>query len=264
MVKKQGKDRHSSSISGLQNATLREQNVGRKHANPSSMLKMEHLKRLATWAGGEASIPSLGALFGHHLAANAEAEGVPSDRSIFSCQRCETILQPGRNCTVRIERNTATGSKSRRTSGISRNRIVYTCNFCSHRNSRNGTPVGHVKDLLASRPLPSGGSTSVDSCSAERIEKDSTVKSASPARAASNVPADDCPQTPSSGVDVCLSSKQKKKREAAQSEAAGPGKDGGVSGKRRRKRWSSVKEIALSGEREREGRISSLPIPFLM
>lgn len=143
--------------------------------------------------------------------------------------------------------------------------------------------MGHVKGLLASRP-------SVDSSSAERIEKDSTfaadpgnhgvglsIKSTSSEGAASNVPADDCPQTPSGGVDVCLSSKKKKrKREGAQSgppmapkdglfnAAAGSGKDGGVSAKRRRKRWSSVKEIALSSERERERRISSLPIPFLM
>lgn len=42
------------------------------------------------WAGGEASIPSLGAVFGRHLAANAEAEGVPLDRSIFSCQRYDS------------------------------------------------------------------------------------------------------------------------------------------------------------------------------
>lgn len=65
--------------------TLREEKIGKQEVNVSSMLKMEHLQNLATWASGEGSVPCLAALFGRSLAANAEAAGVPLDRSLFAC-----------------------------------------------------------------------------------------------------------------------------------------------------------------------------------
>lgn len=69
--------------------TLREETSGKKQGfvSAKSTLKMEHMKNLAIWAGNESSIPSLGAFFGHRLAATAEALDVPSDPSLFSCQR---------------------------------------------------------------------------------------------------------------------------------------------------------------------------------
>jgi len=67
--------------------SLREENTGKKHVNVSSMLRMEHLQKLATWASVEAGIPPLGILFGHRLAASAESEGVPLDPSTFVCHR---------------------------------------------------------------------------------------------------------------------------------------------------------------------------------
>lgn len=72
--------------------TLREELGGKKkqsHVNGKSMLKLEHIKNLATWASGEGSIPSLGAFFGQKLATSAESLGVPSDPSLFTCQRFE-------------------------------------------------------------------------------------------------------------------------------------------------------------------------------
>ena len=69
--------------------TMREESSGKKQSsvNPKSMLKLDHLKNLAIWATAEASVSSLGAFFGHRLAATAEALGVPPDPSLFSCQR---------------------------------------------------------------------------------------------------------------------------------------------------------------------------------
>lgn len=67
--------------------TLREENTGKKNVDVTSILRIQHLKRLATWASGEARIPPLGALLGERLAANAEASGVPLDSSTFLCQR---------------------------------------------------------------------------------------------------------------------------------------------------------------------------------
>lgn len=69
--------------------TLREESTGKRETNISakSVLRLLHIKNLATWASGKASIPSFGALFGHHLAASAEALGTPADPSLFTCQK---------------------------------------------------------------------------------------------------------------------------------------------------------------------------------
>lgn len=87
-----------SSHSRVQQApsiTLREESYGKQHKPLSvkSMLKFDHIKNLALWAGVEASIPSLSAFFGHRLAATAEAFDVPPDPSLFSCQRCDETYQ---------------------------------------------------------------------------------------------------------------------------------------------------------------------------
>ena len=55
--------------------------------NPKAALKLDHLQRLALWTGGETSIPSLGAFFGHKLASTQEGLDVPADLSMVSCQR---------------------------------------------------------------------------------------------------------------------------------------------------------------------------------
>ncbi|XP_031278702.1 uncharacterized protein LOC116137156 isoform X2 [Pistacia vera] len=131
--------------------SLREQNLGKKQTNTinvKSRLKLDHLQNLATWAGGEASVPSLAAFFGHHLAAANESMGLQPDPSLFSCQRCETILQPGFNCTVRIEKTHVKARSKRKKSRIStQNSVVYKCQFCLHRNLKKGTPIGHMKEI---------------------------------------------------------------------------------------------------------------------
>ncbi|XP_059276201.1 uncharacterized protein LOC132030539 [Lycium ferocissimum] len=126
------------------------------HVNPKSMLKLDHIKNLATWASGEASIPSLGPFFGQRLAASTELLGVPPDPSLFTCQRCESILQAGYYCTARIEKNKRKARKKHKTSGIPpKNCVVYECHFCSHRNLKRGTPRGYVKTLFPAKPKTS-------------------------------------------------------------------------------------------------------------
>ena len=160
--------------------------------------------------------------------------------------RCETVLQPGRNCSIRIEKIKSSRSKSRKASGVFQNEIVYTCNFCSHRNSTKGTPKGHVKDLSAAR------SVLLDSSSAEKTENDPNSRGSS-----TNLPPVDCPPTPSGVVDFRSLAKSNK-------ETILPETEGSVPNKRRKRKWSTVKEIATSSEREREQRFSNLAIPFRM
>ncbi|GMP96821.1 hypothetical protein CsSME_00045301 [Camellia sinensis var. sinensis] len=54
--------------------TLREESSGKKQPN-----------NLAVWASGEASIPYLGAFFGHQLAALGESLGSSPNPSLFPC-----------------------------------------------------------------------------------------------------------------------------------------------------------------------------------
>ncbi|XP_008784058.2 uncharacterized protein LOC103703120 isoform X6 [Phoenix dactylifera] len=129
---------------GHQGATIREESTGKKCFNVRSILRLKHLQKMATWTGKEAPVRPLSAFFGRLLAAHAEAAGAPLDPFLFPCERCETILQPGYNCTVRIDKNEIKAS--------TQNNIIYKCHFCSHRNLKGGTPTGHVKELLATKP----------------------------------------------------------------------------------------------------------------
>ena len=88
-----------SSSNGFHNPiSLREEITGKKQSkggnsiNSKSMLKLEHLQKLATWASGEAAIPSLGALFGQHLAAVTEAAWAPPNHSLFCCERLDFLF----------------------------------------------------------------------------------------------------------------------------------------------------------------------------
>lgn len=67
--------------------TLREENIGKKHADVASILKLQHLTRVATWASGAGEMPPLGSILGQRTAATAEASGLPLDPSSFLCQK---------------------------------------------------------------------------------------------------------------------------------------------------------------------------------
>ncbi|MCL7029548.1 hypothetical protein MKW94_014112 [Papaver nudicaule] len=67
---------------------------------------------------------------------------------------CESILQSGSNCNVRIEKNGLKKKEKRRknSSVPPQNSVVYACNFCSHRNLKRGTSKNHMKEILPPRP----------------------------------------------------------------------------------------------------------------
>lgn len=139
------------SESGFRNSiTLREAATGKIKTKPitntKSHLRIEHLKKLAVWAITDPSIPSLAAFYGHHLATVSEAAGVPPDPSLVTCQRCETILHPGFNSTVRIEKNRSkVRHRHKKFGSVAQNNAVYKCHFCSHHNLKRGTAKGHLK-----------------------------------------------------------------------------------------------------------------------
>ncbi|XP_022136586.1 uncharacterized protein LOC111008256 isoform X2 [Momordica charantia] len=65
---------------------------------------------------------------------------------------CETILQPGSNCSIRIEKNKAKRRrKHNKCSNLTQNNLVYYCHYCSCRNIKRGTPKGHMKVRYAQK-----------------------------------------------------------------------------------------------------------------
>ncbi|VAI69290.1 unnamed protein product [Triticum turgidum subsp. durum] len=151
MGKKPGNAGPSSASRPMNQAvSLREETSGKTQADPPSLLRVQHLQRLGAWASGEVGVGSIGALLGRRLATNAEAAGIPIGASTFLCQRCESILQPGFNCTIRIKNNKRNG-KRRKKSNPGQNSVVYACHFCGDENLIRGSGKGIVKGLLSSR-----------------------------------------------------------------------------------------------------------------
>ncbi|VAH23692.1 unnamed protein product [Triticum turgidum subsp. durum] len=152
MGKKPGSAGPSSTASRPMNqaVSLREETSGKTQADTPSLLRVQHLQRLGAWASGEAGVGSIGALLGRRFAMDAEAARIPIGASTFLCQRCESILQPGFNCTIRIKNNKKK-AKRRKKSNPGQNSVVYACHFCGDQNLIRGSGKGIVKGLLSSR-----------------------------------------------------------------------------------------------------------------
>ncbi|CAO2165120.1 unnamed protein product [Urochloa humidicola] len=133
-----------------QAVSIREETSGKTRVDEATLLRVNHLQRIAAWSGAEAGVGPVGALLGRRLAASAEAAGVPLSAATFLCQRCETVLKPGFNCTVRIM-NKRNKAKRRKKSNRCQNSVSYACHFCGDQNLILGSGKGVVKSLLPSR-----------------------------------------------------------------------------------------------------------------
>ncbi|KAG9441239.1 hypothetical protein H6P81_017093 [Aristolochia fimbriata] len=261
--------------SGFHCTTLREESSGRKEIKGSkdvnSMLKLQHLQKLATWASGEASLPPLGALLGHSLASGGESLGIPLDPSILQCQRCETILQPAYNCTVRIEKVTAKAKRHKKSSNLPQNNVVYTCHFCSHRNLKRGTPRGYMKEIQAARNRTPSESNCSDS-GLKIVSSMSETVSGSKLKGSSFEHVESSPVTPMQKTDI-MTANMKLKSGQGSTKSTGflsnatiteQVKENCGSSRRRKRGWSSLKEIAESSEQANKRKLDNLTIPFFM
>ncbi|KAM1018527.1 hypothetical protein ACFX2I_040016 [Malus domestica] len=300
-----GKRVPNTAFASTNNISLREltgkkQTKGGSSINAKAALKLEHLQRLVVWTGAEASVPSLGALFGRTLAAAQEAIVVPPEPSLFPCQRCETVLQPGFNCTVRIEKNRAKARRrSKKLINFSQNNVVYTCHFCSHQNLKRGTPNGHMKTICPPKakttsklnlaksiskkfvnskkttagdevskaheiaPSTGGEIPTVDTPAGE--DEVSKANEVAPS-AGTEIPSVDTPATPAvkTGITLLLGGKKRRRNNSATKKPAEPESSPTSIGenttstlnKRRRKSWTSLKEIAKRSDHSKMRKIS--------
>nr|GME03460.1 Ribonuclease P protein component 4 like [Ipomoea batatas] len=162
MGKKELKAGGSGSVT-LGSITPRQKPKGNKqsHVNAKLMLKLEHIKNLAVWASGEASIPSLGAFFGNRLAASSEA----LDVNLFFNQAIIVLFELRRMNDAKARR------RNKKPRNSPHNYVVYNCQFCSHRNLKRGTARGYLKQICPPKDRPS---TKVEH------PKSSTTKSSKP------------------------------------------------------------------------------------
>ncbi|KAI4367873.1 hypothetical protein MLD38_016496 [Melastoma candidum] len=280
--------------------------------DPRSMLKLDHLQRLSTWASGAGSAPSLAALFGRRLAAGREALAVLPDPSLVTCQRCEAILQPGYNCTIRVKKSRAKKrQRSQKPRTPTQNNVVYSCQFCLHRNVKRGTPKGHMKVLHPAKARPISQKKSktdmslissnleIKNASIDERSKISTLgfSAAEPLLHTSGIldnganiyensqicepgfPVSEAglsdnklgtPVTKHSLELLSESRRRKRNRSSAKKSAEPEGGPAsaeasvGTSKKRRKRSWTTLREIAERSESGMGKSISDLKIPFLI
>ncbi|XP_021899417.1 uncharacterized protein LOC110815787 [Carica papaya] len=286
-----GKRRSTNTVPNTQSRSqnlisLREEVTGKKQmkgearatrsTNMKAILRHEHSQNLAVWAGQDASMPSLAAFFGQRLAADGEAAGIVPDPSLFSCQRCETILQPGFNCTIRIEKNSVKAQRSSKKldSLLTQNNVVYKCHFCSYKNLKRGTQKGHMKEIYPVKPtliqklqLSNPAKSILHSCVFNT--KEGTTKCQDEIQKVDGIT--NSPVTPMVRPAATLLDRNKRKRNKSRtpkpsefenkSAIADLDKTLSASSKRR-KSWTTLKEIVESNERDTNRQITNLKIPF--
>ena len=186
--------------------------------------------------------------------------------------RCETLLQPGDNCTVRIEKNIKRTRHRKKSRVPIQNNVIYTCHFCLHRNVMMGTAKGHVKELLASRVGHDSeskflGSAEPKSNSKERIatnQEKSHFGKCKESLSFSQKPISEV-KCHSSVTPGSVLSRKKPKLDGSSKVAisgADDAKSTSGSSKRKKKGWSSLKQIVESNEHENKFNTSNLVIPF--
>ena len=160
---------------------------------------------------------------------------------------------------------------------------MYKCHFCSHQNLKRGTAKGHLKKICPTKDkssLESTPPTKPIRHESSKLEKHVVSKDETGEKDvfASKVVVKDVPnlngsETPPNKSTPPLLEGKKRRRNSSTSKSAieTPSMSARVdvtrtqstSTKRRKKSWTSLKEIAQSKERD-NSRVASLAIPFFL
>lgn len=198
------------------------------------------------------------------------------DAMLFN--RCESILQPGHNCTVRIEKNKSKVQRRHKKPHLTtQNNVVYKCHFCSHRNLMRGTSKGYVKEICPPKPKPALKLKIAEPAVKKHLSLEKATEIPSnkvdfvdlPPLAGRNLETS-FPATPlQTPILSLLDSKRKKRnrstKKVAESETTIEADNSiHISSKRRKKSWTSLKEIAESSRNDVGNKSINLSIPFFI
>ncbi|KAL3690711.1 hypothetical protein R1sor_004362 [Riccia sorocarpa] len=219
--------------------------------NQAGFLKAHYLAKVAEWAA--ATVPNLGAFFGQRLAAASEALAIPPPTSYSLCQRCETVLKVGENCSVLV---TKAPKKWRRLkskgagagAGV-KNAIVYHCYFCKFDNKTPATAKAYAKAKLA-QPGPqmktSGSSKQTQSAAGTKAPSTVATQAKNPGSSKTSAAV---PEARKVAQVAAVSTPIGKPLSAFVSSPMTPSSvaDATTGGKKRkRKGWSTLKEMATA------------------
>ncbi|KAG8038608.1 hypothetical protein GUJ93_ZPchr0254g2866 [Zizania palustris] len=292
MGKKRGDhvpDAVGAARAGNQAVSIREENSGKTRADAASLLRLQHLQRLAAWACGEAGVAPVSALLGRRLAGEAEAAGIPLGASTFVCQRCETVLQPGFNCTIRlsVERNE---NEEMPTPNLLNDSLEGVVSLSVELNqSATATEQEDISQKTVVSITDGKCIKETESITAVKIkvcESDVLLKAEFPVGSTFVTPQKrklmDVMDPKDSAELLETRSMQTKKGERSGSVngkaptpstkcapnnkpvASGSSQTSGSSRKRARKGWTTLKQIAEKEELERKEKMGSFVIPFFM
>ncbi|XP_057803764.1 uncharacterized protein LOC131019098 [Salvia miltiorrhiza] len=202
----------------------------------------------------------------HHQLQIPVSGGSPLLLQLF---KCESILQPGNNCSVGIQKKR---SKVRHRRKGLKGDIVCRYQFCCHQNMMRGTLKGYVKEICPPKPKPAPNLKKVqenhpsagNAATAVEVDSDSLLPfdGQNPETRSPTTP------LPKTGVSLLDSRRRKrncsgaKKVDEAQisSAAADMEKSVEASSKTRKKSWTSLKEIAESSGKK----FTDLTVPFFI
>jgi len=189
----------------------------------------------------------------------------------FLC-RCEAVLHPGFNSTVRIEKNRSkVRHRHKKFGSIAQNNVVYKCHFCAHKNLKRGTPKGHSKKLCRTKDkscLESTPATKPIRHESSKLEKhvESKDEAGEIHVVASKVVVMDVADLNGMETLPCTSTptlldgkKQRRNSSTSKNVIETPS----TSSKRRKKSWTSLKEIVQSKECD-NSRVADLAMPFFL
>lgn len=196
----------------------------------------------------------------------------------ISC-RCETVLQPGFNCNVRIEKVSANKKKHMRrrykkkpNMFLPQNNVVYYCNFCSHRNLKRGTTKGQMKEMYPPKPKTTRPRPKIDKEMSvvvvpQEIQSDILLPSSPERRCNENDSVVENTPKPMLTLEREKRIRKSKSKKPVEPESV-PEKNatvGGGSGlnKRKRKAWTSMKELSeTTTTNKSSSRAVNFKIPF--
>lgn len=157
------------------------------------------------------------------------------------------------------------------------NYVVYTCQFCSYRNLKHGTSKGYMKDLVPSKASslkPKTVNSTVEKSNLSKVKNEKINKAPPPAEVSNACTSTDGPTSSLVKSDVKLLDSKKRKRKKPELKGlaedklatSAPAEKGVASGasKRKRKSWTTLKDIAESEEHDRNQRFKNFAIPFVL
>ncbi|GJM87171.1 hypothetical protein PR202_ga03099 [Eleusine coracana subsp. coracana] len=264
-----------------QAVSLREESSGRTHVDEATLLRVQHLQRLAAWAGAEAGVGPVGALLGRRLAASAEASGAAILQVNLSARLTELTSERAEQ-SERLELNLPTDCKMEDGATLSSVESGHLAFSTVEEGSvqkvelENGNEHTHETEPVSSRDTSKRIETSEANDTLEAglmvgskfvtPQKNKLMDLAEPfsTKSTRNKKGEASQSVASKTLSSCSKSVPNDSRKHSKSATSDATQVSGSSRKRARKGWTTLRQIAEKDEMERKEKMGNFVIPFFM